>query len=143
MAYGSEEIMPFVWAKDRDSKTGGVTSTQKVKPVRQKEEPDLWCCGSCNHAITETRNAISVVGNHSHRFMNRAGFLFEIGCFGQAPGCDHQGVPEEDYSWFPDYTWRFALCAQCHAHLGWRFDGDGTGFWGLIFERLVQRLSDS
>ena len=29
MAYGSEITTPFVWAKDRDSKTGGITSTQK------------------------------------------------------------------------------------------------------------------
>ena len=80
---------------------------------------------------------MAVQGNHQHRFMNPAGFLYHIGCFAEAVGCLVVGPPSHEYPWFPGLVWRLALCGGCRAHLGWHFRGEGSaGFFGLILDRL-------
>lgn len=79
---------------------------------------------------------------HDHAFLNPHGHLFEIGCFGQAPGCRVQGSPTLEFTWFPDYAWSLASCAVCAAHMGWRYDGSGDSFFGLILPRLVPENRD-
>lgn len=37
------------------------------------------------------------------------------------------GSPSSEDSWFPGYSWTIAYCANCSAHLGWRFTLDGVG----------------
>ena len=136
MALGNEKIVePTFWLKDKGKGVGAVAPTATVKPVTFDSSPDGLICGTCGHSITTSQNRIAVAGSHIHRCMNRAGFLFELGCFDEAPGCNVTGEKDDDYSWFPGYTWRYALCAQCQSHLGWLFENDDV-FFGLVNNRL-------
>lgn len=78
---------------------------------------------------------MAVDGRHQHLFFNPAGIAFEIRCFAAAPGTICHGAPSAEFTWFAGYRWRIALCAHCHAHLGWRFTGEGL-FYGLIASQL-------
>jgi hypothetical protein len=103
---------------------------------RSLEPERVIVCASCGHAITTERQRIQVLDAHEHRFMNPAGSLFHIGCFGRADGCMAIGAPSDDYPWFPGFAWRVALCAACADHLGWYFQSASLAFWGLRLDRL-------
>jgi hypothetical protein len=101
-------------------------------------------CRACTGPVTTRRQRREVLGAHEHRFMNPAGALFHIGCFGEAPGCAVLGPPSEAYTWFPGHAWRFAHCRSCGEHLGWHFGASGaSSFFGLRLDRIRDYLSDS
>jgi hypothetical protein len=78
-----------------------------------------------------------VSGSHRHVFANPYGFVFEIGCFSDAPGAAGRGPVATAFSWFAGTAWQAAVCAACGRHLGWRYDrGDSHFFFGLILDRL-------
>lgn len=98
-------------------------------------------CRFCRNHITDAGAKIEMNGRHAHVFANPAGVLFEIVCFSMAPGCSNQGKMTAEFSWFPAYEWRFSLCSQCRAHLGWYFQSkNGNGFYGLIQGHLDEIL---
>lgn len=134
------------WRTRRDHllkrSTPGPATARRVKldlKEGQQEEPErAILCAACRHRLTSERQRISVGDSHEHRFFNPHGFLFHIGCFRAAPGCAVSGVPSMEFTWFPGYAWRFALCGGCGEHLGWRFESaDAATFFGLILNRLV------
>lgn len=100
-----------------------------VRPERQ------WLCRACANPITRPTDAIDRAGAHRHRFANPGGQTFTIGCFRSAPGCRPEGRAWRQFSWFPGYAWRVAVCGRCDTHLGWRFEGQGR-FFGLILKHL-------
>lgn len=102
------------------------------------------CCGQCLLPVTSSRERCSVGGAHRHVFANPHGFVYEIGCFANAPGCAPVGPATPDFSWFPGTTWRIVVCARCGLHLGWQYAGQaGHGpFFGLILPRLRQMAPD-
>jgi len=104
---------------------------------RTEEDARAIRCAACGKAITTSAQRIPVAGAHQHTRFNPGGFVFRFGCFRDAPGCAVAGEPTVEVTWFTGYRWRYALCAGCGAHLGWRFDGAG-GFFGLVLERLVE-----
>jgi len=110
--------------------------------ARGGDDPTLRCA-SCGHAITSKSAAFEVDGAHEHVRSNPAGFTFRIGCFREAPGCAGEGVPSEDWSWFPGYAWQIALCRRCGSHLGWVFRLDPASFYGLIKGRLVESQGEA
>jgi hypothetical protein len=93
-------------------------------------------CAACGHGITDAAARTTMNGSFDHSFRNPQGLSFHIGCFSRAPGCVTCGEPTLEYTWFAGYAWRVALCAGCRTHLGWRYDGAGGGFFGLILARL-------
>jgi len=99
-------------------------------------------CAGCRHRITRSSERTVVNGSHQHVFNNPEGYLFEIGCFRSAEGCVNQGMPTLEFTWFAGYAWRYALCGNCHEHLGWFYQsvggGTGSGFYGLILAQLVE-----
>ena len=95
-----------------------------------------YWCAACTTRVADEDAAIDVGGAHRHRFANPAGIEFEIGCFAAA-SCRADGEPTREHTWFAGYAWSFALCANCRAHLGWLYEGDGPRFFGLILTRLV------
>lgn len=96
-------------------------------------------CRECGHVITRLSERTEAAGGHEHTFANPAGILFQIGCFKHAEGCGYVGSATAEWSWFPGYLWRVAVCAKCFTHIGWYYLGEGRqSFHGLIFSRLVQ-----
>ena len=110
--------------------------------VEKEQEASGWPirCAGCGHPITTADRRIEMGGAHAHRFANPAGFVYEIGCFRDAPGCRNRGEPTLEWTWFPGHPWSISVCGRCTAHLGWAYGaGDGGGaFFGLILERLAE-----
>jgi hypothetical protein len=102
------------------------------------EKKDALCCAACKYPITREQDRIQVNEQHQHVFANPHGYIFQIGCFAQAPGCLIAGEETAFFSWFPGYTWRYALCGQCGTLLGWAFRSQMSQFLGLILDRLTQ-----
>ena len=101
-----------------------------------KKEKRLFCA-ACRHPVTHQDERIPVQGGHEHRFTNPHGITYHIGCFREAAGCSVVGESTAEFTWFPGYAWRIALCANCQTHLGWRFQSGGEYFHGLIVNRLI------
>ncbi len=107
--------------------------------IDERQEPERSIrCRACGSEVTTSRHSTERAGGHRHAFFNPHGLLFEIGLFSQAPGCRVAGLPTDEFTWFPGYLWRHALCRGCGTHLGWRFDSDDDGFFGLVLNRLVE-----
>jgi len=104
-----------------------------------KEEKENIFCKACHHPITSINKKIEINGQHQHIFANPSGFSFKIGCFLTANGCVNHGPPVLEYTWFKGYSWRFALCSNCYTHLGWFYQSDNDGFYGLILENLEEK----
>lgn len=99
--------------------------------------PRALHCARCGYAITSNAHRITVAGSHVHARHNPAGFGFVFGCFARADGCAIAGEPTLEHTWFAGFTWQYASCAACLAHLGWYFAGD-EAFFGLVLDRLVE-----
>jgi hypothetical protein len=118
------------------------TGEDKKQPVKRsatakpKKEKRLFCA-ACRHPVTHQDERIPVQGAHEHRCTNPHGITYHIGCFHEAAGCTAIGEATTEYTWFPGYAWRIALCANCRAHLGWRFQSQDGYFHGLIVARLT------
>lgn len=91
-------------------------------------------CKSCGYEITDQALAIEP---HEHTFRNPGGYSFHILCYSDAPGAADAGEPTTEASWFAGYNWTFAICKQCHIHLGWWYNGSDR-FAGLIATRLMR-----
>lgn len=120
---------------------GAVPDTDVVADAREYNgeagNPRL-CCRICARPVTAPNTAIVMAGRHRHRCTNPLGHTFEIGCFAHATGCQCPAPATRDHTWFAGYAWRIALCGGCGSHLGWRYEGEATGFYGLILEQLVE-----
>jgi len=106
----------------------------------EPEEEDHLYCFVCGEPVTRVELRIAILGSHRHTFTNPGGFVYEIGCFAEAEGCEEAGEPTEVFTWFPGYAWHFAFCSDCGTHLGWAYQsGSETPelFFGLILNRLV------
>jgi hypothetical protein len=104
----------------------------------EEPERELYCfvCGS---VITRQGERVAVQGSHEHTFTNPGGYVYRIGCFRTARGCEQAGDFTDAYSWFRGFAWRYALCASCRVHLGWAYrDGEESEFYGLILNRLLE-----
>ena len=113
---------------------------QEEEESEEEKEKAIRCKG-CGCKITTAEKRIEMNGRHKHIFNNPAGYVFEIGCFSSAEGCANQGMPTMEFTWFPGFAWRFALCGNCHMHLGWLYQsGGGNSFYGLVLDNLVEDL---
>ena len=101
----------------------------------ERKEKALFC-RPCGYGITGKEQAIEVNGAHEHTFFNPAGVVFHLGCFRNAGGCVQAGPATSEFTWFKGYVWRFSLCRNCGVHLGWQYQQNGTGFFGLILALL-------
>ncbi|MDH3638433.1 MAG: cereblon family protein [Gammaproteobacteria bacterium] len=107
------------------------------RPVGVGNRRDLLCV-RCLAPVTSETDRIRVNGTHTHAVVNPHDIRFEIACFRTAHGCRSTGAPTSEFTWFPGFRWRIALCARCTAHLGWSYsDGSPNAeFFGLILDRL-------
>lgn len=109
----------------------------KKRAVTKPDRERRLFCAACRHPVTHQDQRIPVLGSHEHRCTNPHGITYHLGCFREAPGCSATGEATTEYTWFPGYAWRIALCANCRAHLGWRFQSGDGYFHGLIVARLT------
>ncbi|MEQ8426290.1 MAG: cereblon family protein [Gammaproteobacteria bacterium] len=115
---------------------------ESAPTIRQKptgpadEEQQKLFCAFCHFHITDSSEAITEAGKHTHTFSNPAGFIYTVDCFASAPGCKDVGQPIAEHSWFNGYKWQLALCRSCQNHLGWHFVNSGS-FYALIQGRLT------
>jgi hypothetical protein len=100
----------------------------------------LILCRFCNNNITSPENIIEINGKHRHTFTNHAGNTFAIGCFSFAEGCLNYDEPTTEYTWFPGFSWCYAICASCYSHLGWYYVSPGSSFYGLILNNLIENI---
>jgi len=106
----------------------------------QPEEDRNLYCFVCGRIVTSVDHRIPVQGAREHTCTNPGGYVYTIGCFREAEGCEEAGELTEAFSWFPGFAWRYAFCGGCGVHLGWVYEGSGEtpeGFFGLILNRLV------
>ena len=80
-------------------------------------------------------------GRSVHVFPNPSGVMQEIVTLTTVRSVVAEGIPTSAFTWFSGYAWTVATCAGCKIHLGWRFDGVGSGpsrtFYGLLVARLA------
>lgn len=123
-------------------KGGADSKTEKIKKILEKSDLDeneeqAILCKACRNKICSPASGIEVNGRHRHTFYNPEGVIYHIGCFAPAPGCIMQGKPTLHFTWFAEYSWNFALCANCHIHLGWYYRSEAErNFFGLILNKL-------
>lgn len=99
-------------------------------------------CSNCSHPITSESERITMAGAHQHTFTNPHQITYRIGCFRDAPGCSYLGAATDEFTWFPGYSWRIALCAGCGSHIGWMYQKlESAAFHGLLTNQL--RLEQS
>ncbi|MCX5894327.1 MAG: cereblon family protein [Proteobacteria bacterium] len=112
---------------------------EKESDEQDPEKEKYILCAQCRSVITSPRERIEVHGMHQHTFFNPYGIIFQIGCFKAAQGCGYVGPAIEEFSWFPGFNWRVAICRACLTHLGWLFSSPGQdSFHGLILDHLIQ-----
>ncbi|HEY5683541.1 MAG TPA: cereblon family protein [Sulfuricaulis sp.] len=135
-------LFPSLLFFDPAAETGKKPALQKQPLISPKKERRLFCA-VCRHLVTHQDERIPVQGGHEHHFTNPHGITYHIGCYREATGCSVVGESTAEFTWFPGYAWRIALCANCHTHLGWHFQTAGEYFHGLIVNRLtsIDRVS--
>lgn len=128
--------------KDRGEQPGKLpagTPEEEVEDIPEEEEESFILCRQCSQAVTRAADRISQQGAHHHTFANPHGIVYEIGCFRSAVGCGTTGPATDEFTWFPGYEWRVAVCRSCLTHLGWLFTASGSDrFYGLILDRLKE-----
>lgn len=100
-----------------------------------------YYCARCGIFMTRASLGIRLAGKHEHVLANPAGMMFRVVCFKDAPGAVAVGNATSQFTWFPGYDWRLALCTGCDTHVGWMYEGTGSPavFFGLIRPMLVER----
>jgi hypothetical protein len=105
---------------------------------QEQEREKAYICRFCGRVIALPADTIAVDGSHRHTFTNPAGVIYEIGCFSSARGCRVTGGPTLEFTWFSGYSWSFALCSGCGNHMGWYYQKEGSGFYGLVAAYLAE-----
>ena len=112
--------------------------TEDKTDVEISDDDQHILCRQCLLIITRETERIAVNGTHQHACANPHGIVFEIGCFRSAVGCRHVGPSSNEWSWFPGFNWKIAVCHRCLIHLGWFFARSTPDrFYGFILNRLI------
>ncbi len=98
-----------------------------------------WLCAWCHTAVAKDRDRFKIDGKDEFSFSNPDGLLFHIITFSEISGCQQNGVPTLDDTWFPGCAWSYCLCGECGVHLGWFYTGQHD-FAGLIRDRIIRAV---
>jgi hypothetical protein len=105
--------VPLAALNRLDVRPGGETGAREKTAEDAEEKKSYLICKTCGNAITSEAEGIEINGSHEHTFMNPGGFVFRIGCFVDARGCVLLGVPTDDNTWFPGFSWSCVICSTC------------------------------
>ena len=124
----SPQPLPAVfWLKTPAAPERGGGTDPDSAVQEEVEDERLILCRECLFPITREEEQSEMAGAGQHTFANPAGIVFTIGCFSAA-----------EFTWFPGFDWRVAICRGCLTHLGWHFAApSGAAFWGLILDHLI------
>lgn len=84
-------------------------------------EDDAFLCVSCELDVAERDAVFDPGAGPLQLHVNPHGHLHEILTLSAARNLAYYGEETTEFTWFPGYAWRVALCGRCHSHLGWRF----------------------
>ncbi len=115
-----------------------VKNEEEISNKEKNRKKDLIICKACKNIITEPENKIQINGQFSHTFQNPAGAIFNIGCFSVTQGCLDVSEKTAEFSWFPGFNWVIVVCSNCYTHMGWHYSMNGSGFYGLILDKIVE-----
>ena len=115
-----------------------VVCSKILRETETEKKKESIICKNCGNEITTVEYSIAVSGQHAHIFTNPLGITFHIGCFSRAWGCFVYGIPTDEATWFPGFTWCIAVCANCFTHLGWHYQSGRESFYGLIMANLAK-----
>jgi hypothetical protein len=115
--------------------------TDLDEPGLDGDEPLV--CRSCGASITDRELAFSPDGQPPERvFFNPAGLVMRVLTVRGAGNLALVGDRVAEFTWFPGFTWRVAVCAACATHLGWLYEtvegAEPALFWGFLLERLAE-----
>ncbi|MBN1535061.1 MAG: hypothetical protein JXA20_20500 [Spirochaetes bacterium] len=127
---------PLLFKRDGESGLTGVLPGEQGKVETEKRR--AYVCRFCGHVITFPEMTILINGSNRHVFTNPAGIVYEISCFSAAAGCTVAGEPTPEFTWFPGFLWRYALCSGCRNHMGWQYLREGAIFYGLVADYLAE-----
>lgn len=114
---------------------------QEITQTKTRQKSDsakIYVCRFCEKFITHSRERLFVEGKFEHTFFNPHGIVFHILTFKACEGIHLTGELTFEFSWFSGTAWRIALCADCWSHLGWFYQGQESGFFGLIQSHLKE-----
>jgi hypothetical protein len=136
--YNVESQIVFRQTPVQRSQGKPVDKTKDEIKESPPEDGEYIRCRQCLLIITQKSERIEVNGSHHHVNANPHGIVFEIGCFKTAVGCGTIGPSYNEWSWFPGYSWKVAVCRRCLIHLGWLFSSSAPNhFYGFILHRLI------
>lgn len=107
-----------------------------VKDLEEQKEAKAVHCVKCMNKITEEKFSTQPNNSHVHSFANPYGYVFTIRCFSSAPGAVATGDYSSEFTWFENYMWKISLCSKCKNHVGWKFSGKDSTFFGFIQDRI-------
>jgi hypothetical protein len=127
--------------RDEDQPSRATREIPRDESVTSQDKRWLYC-KSCAVPIAPVA-AILPEGEMPLVFANPHGMIFELLLLSRAQSVRLIGSATDEFTWFPGYAWRVALCAGCGTHLGWRFEaikgGSPPVFFGLLRRELVER----
>ncbi|HET6459422.1 MAG TPA: cereblon family protein [Syntrophales bacterium] len=128
---------PLIFKEPSDEQIKAIYSKILEEGETRKKKESI-ICKNCGNEITTAEYSIAVGGQHAHIFTNPLGVTFHIGCFSRAWGCFVYGIPTYEATWFAEFTWCIAVCANCFTHLGWYYQSGKESFYGLIMANLAK-----
>lgn len=131
---------PYVLKDTPQEKVAGKAGSDPEKSLDEDSGfgDRVLVCKLCRSVITRQNLGMEVDGRHRHVFFNPHGYVFELGCFASAKNVVPVGQKSTEFTWFPGYAWQVVACAGCATQLGWRYIGDGGGFFGLLVNGLIE-----
>jgi cereblon len=108
------------------------------------DERIRYLCRGCRAQISDGAAVFSPSGGPPVQvFTNPGGLVCQVLTLMRANGLMFLGPATSEYTWFPGYAWRIALCTQCTNHLGWRYEALAAGaspldFFGLLVTALIE-----
>ncbi len=110
-----------------------------VADLNEAEPEDYLYCSECRNPISYENARVRLNGSHLHRFVNPAAVVYEVCCFASAPGADICGEASPQHSWFSGFSWQYAHCSDCGAHLGWYYENTSAECFFALIDGVVCR----
>jgi hypothetical protein len=112
---------------------------EKAREDIKSPKKALIICSVCSNHITDKSEKIKINESDNHTFVNPHGFVYNVECYKNAPGCMPIGELTDTFTWFKGYAWQISVCSKCLTHLGWKYQAGESGFYGLIKDLIIEK----